>query len=184
MEIWKPIFGGKYHISSIGRIKSYGIRSNGQILKLRTDINGYHYYGFYFNGAVYTKKIHRILAIEFIPNDLNKKCVNHINGIKTDNRVENLEWCTHSENTKHGYKIGTNKVGELQRIGMSERMRKKIGINSTAGKSITDGEIIFPTIKSAAEFYGIKHKTLSAMLTGQNKNKTNLKFIEDARSKR
>jgi hypothetical protein len=97
-EIWKEIEGtdGKYHVSSHGRVKSYARQKEGKILKIRNNKNGYPY-------LVKLKLIHRLVANAFIPNINKLRCVNHINGIKTDNRIENLEWVTHSENIIHGH---------------------------------------------------------------------------------
>src|SRR3990167_8090173 len=55
--------------------------------------------------------VHRIIASTFIPNPLQLPQVNHKNGIKTDNRIENLEWCTQSQNIRHSYSMGMHKRG-------------------------------------------------------------------------
>ena len=65
--------------------------------------NWYHSVSFWKKWVHRKYMIHRIVAMTFIPNPENKKTVNHINGIKTDNRVENLEWSTQSENSKHAW---------------------------------------------------------------------------------
>jgi hypothetical protein len=109
-EIWKDIkeYEGEYEVSNFGRVKSK--KHNKEIiLKGGIDLSGYHIVSLSFNTKQTTKTIHRLVAEAFIVNFNNKKTVNHINGIKTDNRECNLEWNTYSENHLHAFRLGLNK---------------------------------------------------------------------------
>jgi len=110
--IWRPIvgFNGKYLVSNTGQVKST-IRGN--IFKNQVQQPGYCRIVLYLDKKPYTSQVHRLVAQAFISNPENKKEVNHKNGCKTDNRVENLEWCTASENQKHAYKY----LGRIPQTG-------------------------------------------------------------------
>jgi len=141
MEVWKSIKDyPNYEISNLGRVKSLQRFVNhyhgGKALKKEKILNPNKcIFGYYsvtlFDGYKYKMyKIHRLVGINFILNSLNKKEINHINGIKTDNRLENLEWCTRSENTIHSYKTGlqkiNKKVSENQLIEIKKILNKDI----------------------------------------------------------
>lgn len=81
----------------------------GRILK-QDKSTGYGTVVLSFNNEKKRFLVHRLVAFKFIPNEQNKPCVNHINGIKDDNRVENLEWCTYSENEQHSHKVLGKKI--------------------------------------------------------------------------
>ena len=97
-RVWKDIPGyeGKYQVSNDGKVRSLNYKRTGKtkILKQNTNKDGYKTLLLCKNGKVKAYYIHRLVAIVFIPNPHNLPSVNHLNEVKTDNRVENVEWCT------------------------------------------------------------------------------------------
>lgn len=110
VDRWEMIkeFEGLYDISIQGNIKSLikHHHQREQVLKPKIDKYGYECVILYKKGKPKYKTIHRLVAETFIPNPENKPQVNHIDGNKKNNHVDNLEWVTHSENTKHSYNLG------------------------------------------------------------------------------
>lgn len=122
-EIWRPVieFEGLYEISNFGRVKSIekSVNNNGglqyrkeKILKPHRNIHGYLQVDLSKN-KTFTKTIHRMVALAFIPNPMNKAQVNHKDGNKINNFVDNLEWATPSENTLHSVRVlGKRPIGK------------------------------------------------------------------------
>lgn len=106
-ELWKdiPNYEGLYQVSNLGNVKSLK-----KELKKRQHRNGYLCVVLYKNKKAKEILIHRLVAMTFLNNKNNYECINHINGIKTDNRADNLEWCTYSHNTKEAYRNGLLKA--------------------------------------------------------------------------
>ena len=115
MEIWKdiPNFESHYQVSNFGNIRSI---KNGKIRILKPTFNheGYPMITLCKNNKKKNYKMQRFIANAFIPNPENKPATNHINGIKSDIRAVNLEWCTNKENIVHAFRIGLmhNSIGE------------------------------------------------------------------------
>ncbi len=110
MARWVDIIGfeGRYSISDQGQIKSLPRKwSPGEkIIAFTTTRKGYHSVTLSKNSVTKTYQVHQLVARTFIKNELKRNAVNHINGVKTDNTVSNLEWCTNQENTTHAEKTG------------------------------------------------------------------------------
>lgn len=116
MEIWKDIknYEGLYQVSNFGNVKRIssfrGVNKqylNDYYLKPLDNGKGYYRIKLTKNNSSKRIMLHRIIAEAFILNELNKPFINHINGNKKDNSIENLEWCTQSENCLHSVKLGT-----------------------------------------------------------------------------
>lgn len=119
-EIWKDVVGheGFYQVSNIGRVKSLPRTVNnkfyeGKILSTKNNnAKQYEKTSLHNNGKTKYYKVHQLVARAFIPNPENKREVNHIDGNKHNNKVENLEWVTSKENKEHNHTLGLVRIGE------------------------------------------------------------------------
>lgn len=131
MEIWKDIKGyeGLYQVSNMGNVRSCNWRNQGvtQNLYLKVHNKGYKHIELVKNGKRKSHLVHRLVAEAFLPNPNNYPVVNHIDEVKTNNNVENLEWCTLSQNMRAYYDnhCGTN------RLSRNQGKRRKVWNNDT-----------------------------------------------------
>lgn len=137
-EIWKDIAGyeGWYQVSNMGRVRSVdrtvyfkdGRRSRfykGQILKLKYH-NGYQMVNLLKNKELFVACVHRLVLETFVPSVEGKTWCNHKNGIKSDNRAENLEWCTPSENNQHATEMGLRHNNVSGMLAYADTLKKKV----------------------------------------------------------
>lgn len=168
-EVWVtvPSLDGTYFITDLGRIKRTGHRNwRPKILKPNNNSWGGYYRIKVFNGIIWrTRFMHHLVAETFIANPDNKPWVNHKNGIKTDNRADNLEWCTRKENLYHAKKLGLFKTGATNH-------------NSKPVLQILDnGQTVrFASCGEAARALGIKHQYVSSVCRGNQKSHRGMRF--------
>lgn len=174
LEQWLPInnFPG-YEISVLGNVRSVTrqipYRVTGTAIKKGRpmfpviDSSGYKQAHLRLNGKTHNVSVHRLVATHFIPNPENKPQINHKNGIKTDNRLDNLEWCTHIENIAH-----STINGFMTRNGPLPYC--KLVLDNGTG-------IFYNSITEAALAKNIKGRTLHHWLSGERRNKSNLILV-------
>lgn len=159
-EVWKNVIGyeGLYEVSSLGNIYS---NISKKILKINRNKDGYLSIELWNKGKNKRCKIHRLVAIAFICNPLNKREVNHKNGIKSDNRIQNLEWVTKSENEKHAYRTGLKyNKGEKHSQNILKENDIPFIIDLLRNKVMYDREI--------GELFGVTRKTINKIKLGKS----------------
>lgn len=131
-EIWKDIkdYEGLYQVSNLGRVRSLDkivIRTDGKnrhqkgkILKLQISKYGYNVITLWNNNVSKQFKVHRLVAMAFIPNPNNLPQVNHIDEDKLNNKIDNLEWCTALENNRH------SNIAERRHLVGTEASKKPV----------------------------------------------------------
>lgn len=129
MELWKRIPGTSYEVSNTGQIKTLDrVVKCGKRIKLHivervmsTRIhNGYVYIGLRIDGKTVSRPVHRLVASAFLPNPNNYRCVNHKDGNKQNNNVDNLEWCNHTQNITHAYRTGLKVAKGVRKLTVEQ----------------------------------------------------------------
>lgn len=153
----------KYMISSNGNIKSFALYKKGMILYNSSNHEGYTKVGVRFCNTKRAKNclVHRLVAQAFITNPENKPCVNHKNGIRHDNKLANLEWCTYKENSLYSFEKNLNVKNRVTPV--TQYTENRVFIKK------------FNSIAEAAKQTGSRAKSISKCVNKERK-KTN-RFI-------
>ena len=161
-EIWLPIKGyeGYYEVSNKGQLRSISRLVNAKlnskrkvisrIRKLSVSGHGYYKVNLSIGDKRISELIHRLVAITWISNPKNKPLINHVDGNKLNNNIDNLEWCTASENTQHSWDIGIKRAAKLKQEQVLQIRNNYQG-----------------NYKKGAEYYGMAYNTYKSIILGK-----------------
>ena len=183
-EIWKPVIGYEklYEVSNMGNVRIICGKNCGKLFKLQKQ--RYYTVCLTRKGIGKTVFVHRLVANAFIPNPHNKPCIDHIDTNPFNNKVSNLRWVTHSENSNNPLTrlhISDGKAGKhREKYIMSEERKKNISLAkskpviclSKEGKFIKE----FLTIKDAASFANVSVFAIYHSIDGQSKSSGGYKW--------
>lgn len=156
MEKWKDLTGHNgYLVSTCGRIKN---KKTGRIYNGSVNNHGYVRFDLCENGKRFAIAGHRAVAEAFLPPSAGRDCVNHKDGDKTNNSVNNLEWCTPRENVIHAYTV----------LGRQAHNKKPVRCIETG--------IVYESALDAERKTGIKNGCINRCCTGQRKSTNGLKW--------
>lgn len=178
-------YEGQYAITKDGRIFSYPRKGrgghDGKWMKLQKGTDGYMHVVLTKNKIKTNYLVHRLLGFAFLTTQPQKDFINHKNGIKTDNRIENIEWCTKSENTHHAFATGLLKPCihsektkiKLSLINKNKKLTKEhkdnISQNNKKSKQVTNGEVIYRSASLASKSMGFNPSAVSHAIARNRK---------------
>lgn len=180
-EIWKPIecFEELYHVSTCGRVKSLNYNHTKQEHILKPSISkGYLRVCLSKDGKHYMKFVHRLVAEAFLPNPLNLPCINHINEDKTDNRLQNIEWCDVAYNNSFG-----SRIERIAKANTNNPKLKALKNDPNKSKAVLqyslDGTFIkeFPSAQEVKRQLGFSQGNISTCCLGKRKQAYGYKWL-------